>query len=163
MRGSSPQCVVSHLPNIATLRRGTHFSTCTDVVRSWRTRLPALNEVPPPVLPLTAWVGMFYFMESATLIIFFARLVHTLPGGRGGCEEEYSLCACDNEWWKRWTAPYNLSYLSTAASRISPPGLQRLMTCTVLYAASQVEQLFSVFYSSRKSMDLHLRFQNHIQ
>jgi hypothetical protein len=57
MRGSSPQCVLSHLPNIATLRRGTtHFSTCTDVVWSWRPRLPALNEVLSPVLPLTAWV-----------------------------------------------------------------------------------------------------------
>jgi hypothetical protein len=88
MRGSSPQCVVFHLPNIATLCRGTHFSTCTDVVWSWRPKLPALNEVLSPVLPPTAWVSMFYFMESATIIIFFARLVH-FP----------------REWWKRWTAP----------------------------------------------------------
>jgi hypothetical protein len=73
MRGSSPQRVVSHLPNIATLRRGTHFSTC---IWSWYPRLPDLNEVLSPVLPLTAWVIMFYFMESATIIIFFARLAH---------------------------------------------------------------------------------------
>jgi hypothetical protein len=31
---------------------------------------------------------MFYFMESATVIIFFARLVH-FQGRRGGCEKEY--------------------------------------------------------------------------
>jgi hypothetical protein len=58
--------------------------------------LPALNEVLSPVLPLTAWVSMFYFMESATIIIFFARLVH-FQGGGGVCEKEYSLYACDND------------------------------------------------------------------
>jgi hypothetical protein len=31
MRGSSPQHVVSHLPNIATLHRDMHLSTCADV------------------------------------------------------------------------------------------------------------------------------------
>jgi hypothetical protein len=82
MRGSSPQHVVSHLPNIATLRRGTHFSS-TDVVWS------AVNEVLSPVLPLTAWVSMFYFMESATIIIFFARLVPS--GGRGGLWKKSTL------------------------------------------------------------------------
>jgi hypothetical protein len=35
-------------------------------------------------------------MESATVIIFFARLVH-FQGERGGCEKEYSLCACDKD------------------------------------------------------------------
>jgi hypothetical protein len=69
MGGSYPQRVVSHLPNIATLHRGMHFSTCTDVVWSWRLRLPALNGV--------------------------ARLVHFQ--GRGGCEKEYSLYVCDND------------------------------------------------------------------
>jgi hypothetical protein len=39
---------------------------------------------------------MFYFMESATIIIFFATLVH-FQGGRGGCEKEYSLYTCDND------------------------------------------------------------------
>jgi hypothetical protein len=81
MRGSSPQRVVLHLPNIATLRRGTHLSTCTDVV--WCPRPVVLS----PALPLTSWVSMFYFMESATIIIFFVR----------GCEKEYSLYACDND------------------------------------------------------------------
>jgi hypothetical protein len=38
---------------------------------------------------------MFYFMESDTIIIFFAGLVH-FQGGEGGCEKEYSLYACDN-------------------------------------------------------------------
>jgi hypothetical protein len=32
---------------------------------------------------------MFYFMESATIIIFFARLVH-FQGGEGGYEKEYA-------------------------------------------------------------------------
>jgi hypothetical protein len=51
-----------------------------------------MNEVLSPVLLLAAWVSMFYFMESATIIIFFARLVH-FQGGQGGCEKEYSsLC-----------------------------------------------------------------------
>jgi hypothetical protein len=35
-------------------------------------------------------------MESATIIIFFARLIH-FQGGEGGCEKEYSLYACDND------------------------------------------------------------------
>jgi hypothetical protein len=96
MHGSSPQHVVLHLPNIATLRSDGHFSTCTDVVWSWHPRLPALNEVRSPVLPQTAWVRMSYFMESATIIIFFDRLVH-FQGGDGGCEKEYSLYACDND------------------------------------------------------------------
>jgi hypothetical protein len=39
---------------------------------------------------------MFYLMESATFIIFFAGLVH-FQGGEGGCEKEYSLYACDND------------------------------------------------------------------
>jgi hypothetical protein len=39
---------------------------------------------------LTAWVSIFYFMESATIIIFFTRLVHFQREG-GGCEKEYSL------------------------------------------------------------------------
>jgi hypothetical protein len=39
---------------------------------------------------------MFYFMESATIINFFARLAH-FQGGEGGCEKEYSLYACDND------------------------------------------------------------------
>jgi hypothetical protein len=34
--------VVSHLPNIATLCRGTHFSKCTDVVWSYGARDPQL-------------------------------------------------------------------------------------------------------------------------
>jgi hypothetical protein len=55
---------------------------------------PCTHVVPSPVLPLTAWVSMFYFMESAT-IICFARLVHFQ--GEGGCEKEYSLYACDND------------------------------------------------------------------
>jgi DNA primase large subunit len=38
---------------------------------------------------------MLYFMESATIIIFFARLVHFQ--GERGCEKEYSLYACDND------------------------------------------------------------------
>jgi hypothetical protein len=45
---------------------------------------------------LTAWVSMFYFIESATIIIFFARLVH-FQGEEGGCEKEYSLYACDDD------------------------------------------------------------------
>jgi hypothetical protein len=64
------------LPALATLRRGTHFSTCTDVVWSWRPRLPALNEVLSPVLPLTDWVSMFYFMEYARLV--FHKLLELL-------------------------------------------------------------------------------------
>jgi hypothetical protein len=47
------------------------------------------------VLPLTAWVSMFYFMKSATTIIFSLDL-YTLQGG-GDCEKEYSLYACDND------------------------------------------------------------------
>jgi hypothetical protein len=39
---------------------------------------------------------MFYFMESATIIIFFARL-YTFRGDEGGCEKEYSLYAYDND------------------------------------------------------------------
>jgi hypothetical protein len=35
-------------------------------------------------------------MESATIIIFFARLV-TFQGGEEGCEKEYSLYACDDD------------------------------------------------------------------
>jgi hypothetical protein len=76
MCGSSLLHVVLHLPNIATLRRVMHFNTCTDVVWSWSPSLPTLNEDLSPVLPLTAWVSMFYFMEFATIIIFFTRLVH---------------------------------------------------------------------------------------
>jgi hypothetical protein len=37
---------------------------------------------------------MFYFMESATIIIFFAWLVQFQGEG---CEKEYSLYACDND------------------------------------------------------------------
>jgi hypothetical protein len=54
------------------------------------------SEVLSPFLPVTAWVSMFYFMESATIIIFFARLVH-FQGGEGCCEKEYSLYVCDND------------------------------------------------------------------
>jgi hypothetical protein len=43
------------------------------------------------VLPLTAWVSMFYFMESATTIIFFARLVH-FQGGKRGVVKKSTLC-----------------------------------------------------------------------
>jgi hypothetical protein len=45
---------------------------------------------------LTTWVCMFYFMESATIIIFFTTLIH-FQGGEGGCEKEYCLYACDND------------------------------------------------------------------
>jgi hypothetical protein len=41
---------------------------------------------------------MFYFMEFATIIIFFARL----SGGEGSCEKEYSLYACDNDEKDGW-------------------------------------------------------------
>jgi hypothetical protein len=38
MCGSSPQRVVSHMPNIATLRSGTRFSTDVNVVWSYGAR-----------------------------------------------------------------------------------------------------------------------------
>jgi hypothetical protein len=44
-----------------------------------------MNEVLLPVLPLTAWVSMFYFMEYAAIVIFVARVLH-FQGGERGCE-----------------------------------------------------------------------------
>jgi hypothetical protein len=41
-------------------------------------------------LPLTAWVSMFYFVESAASIIFFARLVRFL--GERGVVIKSTLC-----------------------------------------------------------------------
>jgi hypothetical protein len=52
-----------------------------------------MNEVLSPVLPLTAWVSMFYFMESAAILIFSLDLCTF----RRECEKEYSLYACDND------------------------------------------------------------------
>jgi hypothetical protein len=86
---SSPQRVVSHLPNIATLRRGTPR---TDVW-SWRPRLPALNEVLSPVLPLTAGQHvLFHVLFSATIFIFFTRLVHFEGGEERGVVKKSTLC-----------------------------------------------------------------------
>jgi hypothetical protein len=79
LHGSSPQRVALNLPNIATLHRGTYF---TDIVWSWCPRLPALNEVLSPVLPLNCLGQHVLFHGICHHHHFLARLV--LSGGRGG-------------------------------------------------------------------------------
>jgi hypothetical protein len=82
IRRSSPQRVDSHLPNIATLHRCMHFSTCPDEVWSWRPRLPALNEVLSPVLPLLPGSACFISWNLPPSS-FFSLELYTFRGERG--------------------------------------------------------------------------------
>jgi hypothetical protein len=72
LRGSSPQRVVSHLPNIATLRRGTHFSTCSMVMAPETTS----SEWSAVACSASNCLGQHVLFHGICHHHFFATLVH---------------------------------------------------------------------------------------
>jgi hypothetical protein len=84
---------------------------------------------------------MFYLMESATIIIFFARLSE----GEGGCVKEYSLYACDNDEKDEW--PLTLC-METTFRQISTTQQMQHFLSTWIKADMELVLCYFISFSS---------------